>query len=168
MEAAISLLIMADIARLAGDLDEAGRLCEECVARLARMPSAHPARGHGRALLSAVSAKLDLELGDVAAARAHLADSYRIALTTRDMPVVAATGVAVSRLAREVGRYADAAQILGAAARLRGSEDPTQPDIARQLRDLRRLSPTFDQDYAAGRELSGDAARARLDPGRLD
>jgi hypothetical protein len=58
--------------------------------------------------------------------------------------------------------------LCGAAARLRGAEDPTSPLVAELTAGLRdRLGPEFDTLYAEGRAMDADAATARLDPDLL-
>ena len=78
----------------------------------------------------------------------------RMKTSAGDMPIIAAVGVSVGWLASALGRTADAASILGAAARLRGSEDHTEPHIAELTRDLRAsLGPQFDELFDCARAL---------------
>jgi hypothetical protein len=58
--------------------------------------------------------------------------------------------------------------LLGAAARLRGAEDPTEPRIAQLTRDGRAVlgDEAFGAAYAAGWSLDQQTARARVDPAR--
>ena len=74
-------------------------------------------------------ASLDLDDGQLDAARERLAEGYRIARETRDMPMVSYVGVAVARLVLALDRPLDAALLLGAAARLRGADDRTALDV---------------------------------------
>src|ERR1019366_8757127 len=114
----------------------------------------------------AFAGRLSLEEGDLETAREQLAKAYGFALATKDMPVVARVGVGLAGVALAVDRPVDAAEILGAAAALRGAEDATQRVVAiltGQLRD--RLGPEdFAAAYAAGRALDLGAACARVDP----
>jgi len=63
-------------------------------------------------------------------------------------------------------RFTDAAKALGAAARLRGSDDPTQPAIVSLIKPLRAElgDAAFDAAFASGRDLDIAAARMFLDP----
>ncbi len=165
-EVAFSGIMLAEIARLTGDLAEARRLRDEALARMAALPPAHPLASHGLAMTLAAAAKLDLADGAVADARERLADAYRTALRTKDMPVVAGVGVVVAQLAWAQRRPIDGAEVLGAAAQLRGSPDPTHPDIRRLTGELRAAlgEAAFDAAYARGRALDREAAMARLSP----
>jgi hypothetical protein len=68
--------------------------------------------------------------------------------------------------AAQAGDAADAAERLGAAARLRGTPDHTHPDIAEltgQLRD-ELGDEQFERTFEAGRSLQRAAAIDRLRP----
>jgi hypothetical protein len=56
--------------------------------------------------------------------------------------------------------------MLGAAARLRGADDPTSREIADLTEQLRATlgDPTFEQRYQQGKALDRDAATERLRP----
>ena len=86
------------------------------------------------------------------------------------MPIAARVGEAVVVLALRLGRPADAAEMLGASLRLRGTDDPTNPDLARLRAELRDAlgEQALAAGVAAGRELDRSAALARLDPATLD
>ena len=64
----------------------------------------------------------------------------------------------------------DAAEILGAAATLRGHDDrdDTMITLVRQRAVSAIGTSAFEASYAAGRALSKDAACKRLDPRSLD
>jgi hypothetical protein len=70
------------------------------------------------------------------------------------------------RLALHYGRPEEAAELLGACARLRGAPDPTHPGVrALTERTTEALGErAFADAYARGRALDADAAAARLDP----
>jgi predicted ATPase/DNA-binding SARP family transcriptional activator len=161
-------ILRADLALTDGRLEDARRLQRECLARLDQMPEVSPRRGHGVAISLAVAAKIDLVLGEIEAARDHLRDAYRYGVGTHDMPILATVGTAIARLAAEIGRPADAAEILGASAQLRGSDDATNLDIVALVERLRRALPDFAERYAWGRARSREDAIARLDPAHLD
>lgn len=164
-----SLVARAGIAQAEGDRVGAGRLREEMLAELERLEPGHPLQGHERAILQAVIASDQLRDGLVREAGEHLAGAYVDALGTRDMPVIAAVGVAAAELAAEVGRPEEAAGMLGAAAALRGADDRTSQVVERVTGRLRAaLGERFDELYARGKALDREAAIARLDPRSVD
>ncbi len=166
MESMFAGAVLAECARLAGDLPEARRLRDEALHRFGQIPQAHPIQGHARALVLAIAAKQDLADGGIDSAREMLARAREMAIGTKDMPIVAAVGVAVADLALQTGYAEQAAEMLGAAARLRGSADATHLDVRRLTAALReqRGDAGFVADYERGRALDRDAAIARLDP----
>jgi ATP/maltotriose-dependent transcriptional regulator MalT len=125
---------------------------------------------HGLALMSSMLVVLDLELGQVDAAAKCAATGYRAALATKDLPILAGLGTAVARLASALGRNEEAAERLGAAARVRGIEDPTDPTVARLTRELTESigATGFAAAYDKGWLLSKEEASIRLDPASLD
>jgi ATP/maltotriose-dependent transcriptional regulator MalT len=170
MESLIAGAVMAELARLDGDLPEARRLRDESLRRLEQISPAHPIQGHGKAIMLAMAAKQDLVDGVLDVARERLAMAHEAAIGTKDMPVVAAVGVAVADLAARTARPLDAAEILGAAARIRGADDATNLDIRRLTAGLREGlgDAAFAAAYERGRALDREAAMARLDPATLD
>ncbi len=169
MEALFAGSVLAECARFAGDLGEARRIVDESTRRLQQIPVIHPIQGHARALTLSIAGKQDLADARPDEAADHLRAAYEAAVGTTDMPIVAAVGIAVADLAGHTGRAGDAAQMLGAAARLRGAPDRTHLDVKRLTASLRStLGPAFDVEYARGRALDRDAAIARLDPASLD
>jgi predicted ATPase/DNA-binding SARP family transcriptional activator len=165
-EAIFGRVLMAEIARRTGDFDAARTLREEALERLRTMPRGHPMQGHGLAMTLAIVAKHELIDGDVELARERLIEAYETALGTRDMPIVAAVGVVGAQLAAHDGDDVRAARCLGAAARLRGADDPTGPDIAELTPLLRdRLGDAgFERAYAAGKGLGREDALEALTP----
>jgi hypothetical protein len=123
-------------------------------------------QAHGAAVGWAAAAEVEVRLGDVATARGYAATAYRMAVMTNDLPIVAVTGIATAAVAAAMGRYADAAQVIGAASRLRGSDDPTQPEIAQLVERVREQLGTsaYEQAVAAGRAMDRAEAVTRLDP----
>ena len=99
-----------------------------------------------------------------------VAAAHETAIGTKDMPIVASVGVAVSDLAARTAQPVDAAEMLGAAARLRGADDATNLDIRRLMATLREAlgDAGFEDAYERGRALDREAAIARLDPAVLD
>ena len=155
---------LAELAMHEGDLDEARRLRDDVLdGQLARLPAVHPVQGHLSAIVMGLVARLSIKEGDLAAASDQLSQACGFAIATKDMPIVAQVGVVAARLAHASGRPSAAAKLLGAAARLRGADDLTQPDIAELtaiLRDL--LAARFASAYAKGKALDAEAARALI------
>jgi hypothetical protein len=114
--------------------------------------------GHG--------ALLDLALGRPEAAHSRLLRAHPAAVLTHDLPILALVGVAVARLAAATGRPAHAARVLGAAARLRGGDDPTSPEVLEVVGPARAAlgDEAYDAAYAAGRALDRDEAVAAVHP----
>ncbi|MFG1992044.1 BTAD domain-containing putative transcriptional regulator [Actinoplanes sp. NPDC048988] len=124
---------------------------------------------HGRAIVGSVRAGLCLELGDPAGAEKALAGAYAAALESRDMPLMSLVAVGAAALAGAYGRAGEMAVMLGAAARLRGAHDHTDPQIAKLSREGRLAlgGDAFDEAYGKGWNLDGKTALTRVDPARL-
>ncbi|BEP14302.1 BTAD domain-containing putative transcriptional regulator [Acidothermaceae bacterium B102] len=123
---------------------------------------------HGTAMAHGFLGSMAAQTGDLAAARKHVETGYRHALVTLDQPIIASVGLGVAAYAFALGDHRDAAVILGAAARLRGSDDHTNLAIVRLTASLQEsLGDAFDDAFAEGRALDRDAARGRLDPAQL-
>ncbi|MFD7661169.1 ATP-binding protein [Streptomyces sp. NPDC059788] len=123
----------------------------------------------GQALVGAVRGALCLEFGDGPGAEAALGPAYAAAGDSGDMPIVATVAVAVAGLAALYGRHREAAVVLGAAARLRGAHDPTDPQV-RTLSGRARAAlgdERFAEAYGTGWQLDTTAALTRADPARL-
>jgi predicted ATPase/DNA-binding SARP family transcriptional activator len=147
----------------AGDLEAARRALAEPLARLGAEGSDH---SHGRAVLQGLAASVAVAEDDLDAAGALLPQAYATALTTADMPVVAAVGVATSEWLAARGAPTAAAEVLGAAAKLRGGDDAAHPLIIAldaRLRDALG-DDAFAAAYRRGRALTREEAIARLDP----
>jgi tetratricopeptide (TPR) repeat protein len=155
-----------EVARSIDDLGQASRACDAAVRALRELPASHPLHSHGLAVVLATAAKVELDLGhDIAAAWPLLDESYDLALQTKDMPILAATGVALAMTLHSAASDELAAEVLGAAARLRGADDWTQLDVVRMTEDLGDLlSGPYAVPYARGRAMVREAAIARLDP----
>jgi predicted ATPase len=160
-------VVMGEFARNQGDAVAARDLSAKAIARLGQFPAVHPARGHVAAIVLAFASKVSLDDGDPETAAQQLTDAYRYACGTKDMPILAIVGVAWALYLATTDRFADSAKALGAAARLRGSDDPTQPAIASLSTALRAElgDAAFDAAFESGRDLEVAAARAFLDPG---
>jgi hypothetical protein len=165
---AIIMAASARVAGLAGDGARARALAAQALETIDAVPGDRAARGHGDAMVHAVAAALAVD-DDLAAAAGHLRAAYAAAVPTRDMPVLAAVGVGLAQALHAAGEPAAAAEVLGAAARVRGADDVTAVDVARlraALCDELGAAP-FAAAYDRGRGLDRDAAQARLDPAVL-
>ena len=150
-----------------GDLDRAKELIEAAEAALRGGVSF--AGDHGRAIVGAVRATLCLRLGDADGAEQALVPAYAAAVESKDMPIVSLVAVTAAGLADLRERHRDAALMLGAAARLRGTHDWSDP-LVRELGDRGREAlgeDGFTQAYETGWRLDGETASAQVDPARL-
>ncbi len=133
--------------------------------------SAHPpfGGGHEQALIGVARAALCLEAADGPGAEKALHRAYAAAVGSKDMPILATVAVTVAGVAALSGHHHDTAALLGAAARLRGAHDRTDPRV-RALSERGR-SELGEQDFAAAYEkgwrLTTLAALTAVDPGRL-
>ena len=156
--------ILVGIELFDGNLDVASAMSAEMRLRLAQHPP-NQLQAHAAAVFGAISAIVAIQVGDLDLAIQDLTVNFPLALETTDMPIVAAVGVSVAWLGFALGRPADAATVLGAAARLRGSEDRSDPLIAELTTKLRvALGDDFDEMFRRGTALDRPAAIARLDP----
>ncbi|MFE7313373.1 ATP-binding protein [Streptomyces sp. NPDC057555] len=150
-----------------GDLDRARELVESAEAGLSLLLPAVGA--HGRALVATVRGALCLALGDGPGAEEALDRAHATAIDSGDMPFVATVAVTVAGLAALHGRHRDVAGLLGAAARLRGAHDRTDPQV-RALSSRSRLAlgeDRFTEAYETGWQLDPPTALTRTDPARL-
>ncbi|MFE0023983.1 BTAD domain-containing putative transcriptional regulator [Amycolatopsis sp. NPDC059021] len=150
-----------------GDLDRARELVEVAEAGLAGQTAFDG--DHGQALVSMVRAALCLELGDAPGAGEALRRAHAAAVESKDMPVVAMVAVTAAGLAAQYGRHHDVAVLLGAAARLRGAHDPTEPQVRALSSQGRAVlgDEGFAEAYETGWRLDVPAALIRTDPARL-
>jgi len=124
--------------------------------------------GHIVAVVRSATAAVAVQVGDLELARSDLEAGYPMAATTDDLPILANLGVSVAALAAELGQYETATLMLGAAARLRGGDDFTDPLIARTLQLVRAHWPQGEvAAYQQATELSVADCTALLDPTTL-
>jgi predicted ATPase/DNA-binding SARP family transcriptional activator len=170
IESAFAGALLARISRLLGYDDEARELLAAALRTAERVAPGRPERGHIEAAVRASAVLLTVEDGDLDAARQHLEIAYPAAVATADQPIVALVGVAFAAFASRAGDATAAAEILGAAARLRGAEDRTDPAIARLTAHLRETlgDEAYEAAFGAGRWQDRDAALRRLDPATVD
>ena len=136
-----------------------------------RFRPTHPIQGHGRALMLAIAAKQDLARRS---RRRCPRDAARrrveAAVGTKDMPIVAAVGVAVAELA--AADRACRSRRPRCSAPPHACAGPTMPRTSTSRRSpphCAKSSATSDSQaaYEQGRALDRDAAIARLDPTTL-
>ncbi|BBH69988.1 hypothetical protein ACTI_66730 [Actinoplanes sp. OR16] len=121
---------------------------------------------HGRALAGSVRAGLCVARGDLAGADEALREAYAAALDTRDRPMLAVVAVQSAWLAAAQQDHHAAAVLLGAASRLRGTRDRTDPQV-RELTGRGHAAlgaEGFASAYAKGWELTIQAAVRETDP----
>jgi hypothetical protein len=147
----------------AGDL-EAARAA--LVTPLERLRAKLPEHGHGEAVALASHAMVALFGGNLALAVELLPEAHAAAVETTDMPIVGAVGLAVAELAVALGDAEAAAEILGAAAVLRGGDDPTHPLIIALRARLRETlgDEVVTGAYRRGRAMTREEAIARTAP----
>ncbi|MGP3965185.1 AfsR/SARP family transcriptional regulator [Nonomuraea sp. 3N208] len=154
----------ADVRVRLGDLDRAASLLADAERGL-RGGTAFPA-DHARTLVRSARAALCLALGDLPGASKALGEAYAAALATRELPILSLVTVNAAALAETRGRQHESAVLLGAAARLRGAHDHTDP----QVRELTHRGQAalggeeFAAAYAKGWELDAKTAVTRADP----
>uniref|UniRef100_UPI003EBA4C1E ATP-binding protein n=1 Tax=Amycolatopsis kentuckyensis TaxID=218823 RepID=UPI003EBA4C1E len=150
-----------------GELDEAAVLLDDAERRLlgdTGFPS-----DHARTLIAGARSALCLARGDLAGADQAGRAAYAAALAARDLPILSLVTVHTAALAGALGRPRESAVLLGAAARLRGAHDHTDPQV-RELTGRGRAAlgeDGFAAAYAKGWELDATSAVAAADPARL-
>ncbi|HEY2273127.1 MAG TPA: tetratricopeptide repeat protein, partial [Jatrophihabitantaceae bacterium] len=166
LESVFTLAMLAEIERHGGDIERSRALQREAMRRVATLPPSHPAQSHGHTIVLIMGARLSFDEGDLPEAVRLGKESYTSAIATKDLPILASVGVVLADIAAQCGRAETAAEMLGAAARLRGADDSTGPDIARLTTQLRDElgGATFDERYAYAKSLDREAATLRLDP----
>ncbi|GLY76269.1 hypothetical protein [Actinoallomurus iriomotensis] len=150
-----------------GDLDRARDLLDDAERRLGgdiTFPGAH-----ARTLTDGVRASLCLETGDLTGAEKALEKAYAAALETRDLPILSVVAVSTAALAEAYGRHHESAVLLGAASRLRGAHDRTDPQVRELTRRGRAAlgEEAFAAAYGKGWALDGRTAVTEVDPARL-
>ncbi|AEV86570.1 SARP family transcriptional regulator [Actinoplanes sp. SE50] len=152
-----------------GDFARAEELVARAEGGLSGGPGGFFDGDHGTAIVQTVRASLALHHGDPVRAEKALIAAYAAAQQTRDMPILSMVAVGAAGLADLLGRHREAAQLLGAAARLRGSHDPTELQVAELTRRCRAAlgEDGFSEAYAVGWTMDPHTALARADPGQL-
>jgi hypothetical protein len=125
-----------------------------------------PFQAHAAAVGYGMLAVLDLVTGEREAVGDHIREGYRQAVRTNDLPILAAVGLAVADVALDADRPLAAAEIVGAAAHLRGAEDPGSPAVRRVVVPGRARAgeQAWDEAFRRGRAMTRAEAIRRLDP----
>ncbi len=150
---------LGDVARLAGDLDEAARLYEQTLDRL----DPHwvkSSRHHVRALLGL--GRIAQERGDLATARARMREAAVVAVAQGPLHDCALAVEALAGVALDDPDPAGAVRLLAAAPVLRGVAPSDDREVARVRADARaRLGEDgYATAYATGSALTlGEACR---------
>jgi hypothetical protein len=100
--------------------------------------------------------------GDLDGGRSELAVASRLAVRTRDMPIVSQVASTAAILAHLEGDHERSARVLGASEAIRGRADRMNPDVRRLIEDLRTSmgAERFEELHAEGRSLARDEAIA--------
>jgi len=154
----------ATLARFEGDLDSA----RETLARNAEQMTGQSWAPQFRATTRSTQGLVEAAAGNLSLARRMHREAMRIAVDTRDQPVVALVLVGIADLVLRQGDPERAAFLLGAADAVRGSQDRSVPDAERITFEARAAlgDAGFAAAYgrAAGMTLAGAAQAAALDP----
>lgn len=152
-------VLLGDLDRLDGDLGGAGRWYGEAAAHVEE--SGEPMFV---AILGTSAAHLAVAAGDGDGAVRELTTASAAAAHIKDLPLVAAVGVAAAAHRQGAGAPDEAAEALGAAHALRGAADGLNPDVLRLTARLRDElgDDRFTTAYERGRALSGPDAAALI------
>jgi tetratricopeptide (TPR) repeat protein len=146
----------ATFARMEGDLPEARRATERAVGEM-RNPTFAP---QFRAMTRSTQGLIEAAAGDLPKARGYHAEAIRMAVGSRDQPIIAVTLVGVADLALREGDPERAAYLLGAADAVRGSRDRSGPDTDRIMREARAALGDAGFDDAYGKATGVTVATA--------
>ena len=157
----IALCGMAGLARWEGRLDEALELAEKAYSLL--HPGVQHLAPHGEALMLGELARVHVAREDLATAREKSRRSVELALTSEDMPLIAAIVEVAAEAALAGGKAEDAARVHGLAASIRGMRTTPDCDVRRVVDGLQEtLGSRYDEHYEAGASLPRDEALAEL------
>jgi predicted ATPase/DNA-binding SARP family transcriptional activator len=155
---------LAQIERMAGDLDAARAHLDIAASDLAGSGFGGLAVPHRRAFLAMTRAAIELAAGHVDEARAAVAEGVSAAVESRDGPVTAAVAEVAAQLALAEGDPRCACLLLGVATAQRGTLDRGSPEVRGTLTTLRAsLGTDADALVRAGAELPRADGVARLE-----
>jgi hypothetical protein len=154
---------------LLGNVDQAREMYATASHQFAMASAMNAVRHHVQAMMESLGLLVALADGDVPLARERAALAYQAGVESTDMPLLATAGWALTDLALAIGQVERAARILGAAAAVRGAEDPGDPTVARLTARLRGAlgDEGYASAYAAGKKLDRAEAIKCLDPAAL-
>ena len=161
-------IILAACARFevaAGSAPRARELHASAAARLRGISHSSPVWHHLSTIVDSAGAMVALADGDLALARERAAAAHQAAVAAADMPLIASVALVAAEVALAAGDEAKAAELLSAAAVVRGAEDPTAMEVRSLIERLRLAlgDETFAESQAQGAELDRAAALALLD-----
>jgi tetratricopeptide (TPR) repeat protein len=142
---ALGRLLLADLARFSGDLDEAARQLDLADAEATDLPA--------QTLYFSSQGHLALAQGDLALAKEALNRSLSAAITMPDMPMIATIAVGMAQLLHHQDEPRRAAELLGAAHALRDGPDTRHPDVQNLTQALQTAlgTPAYRDAYERGR-----------------
>ncbi len=154
---------------LMGNVDRAREMYATASHLYAMASAMNAVRHHVQAMMESLGLLVALADGDVPLARERAVLAYQAGVDSTDMPLLATAGWALTDLALAIGQFERAARILGAAAAVRGAEDPGDPTVARLTARLREAlgDEGYARAYAAGKKLDRAEAIKCLDPAAL-
>ncbi len=150
------------LARYLGDQEEARRQVNAANAVLERVRFAPPQL---RGIVLCGLATLDVLDHDLDRARENLRAALRCAQDSQDMPAYAMVATGVADLLMAEHRPGPAAVLLGATVRLRGADDPSDPDVRRIRTEAEAAlgAEEFARGYDQGRALTRPQALAQVE-----
>jgi predicted ATPase/DNA-binding SARP family transcriptional activator len=150
----------------AGNADRASQLYAAARSRISEVRASTQLHQHLAPTVDTAGALVAIAAGDLPAAALRAADAYANAVAAADMPLVAVAATAAVELALAQGNPARAAELLGAAAVVRGTEDSTSVQFRGAATRLRAAlgDEEFEACYARGRALPRESALPSLDP----
>jgi len=156
----ITQMGLGHVEHAAGNDEAAIEHLEDVLGRLDAVPTF--GGGQMEAMIRAGLAVTRAFAGDLAGARSELAVASRLAVRTRDMPIVSQVASSAAILAHLDGDDERAARVLGASEAIRGRADRMNSDLRRLVDDLRTSlgAERFEELHAEGRSLARDEAIA--------
>ncbi|MBT0771186.1 hypothetical protein KIH74_19755 [Kineosporia sp. J2-2] len=157
MSEALVLSGEASLEAAEGNLVPARRLAERALEKSQETPESVPQL---RGMLLADLAGFEMDNGEMPSALKHLGEAVSDAVRSRDMPVVSRVMVNVVQYLLATGQAGTAAQMLGAAAAVRGHSGLADPDFARITRKLHEvLEPArFTAAFEKGEQMERPVA----------
>jgi hypothetical protein len=158
---AIARFTLLDLARRAGDFEEAHGALDWLAAVADRLP--FPMRMSDE-WVAVFGASLAVSEGDVAFARENLPSAIRLSSNRRDMPDVATAAQVGARLLAFEGEFTRAAWALGVSKAARGAFDHGDPELAELIEEITAEigKAAFETAYRDGADLSKEDAIAGL------